>query len=118
VRESTDLAQSYSVTPQPRATIQVNASPCVIDPAAVVEAALAAVAPDRVLGKDLRKRRVELPSIHPFGNGCNDLSYLADRGGKVVQGAIFAKLLDQGKEVEAKICLGFYHCKDCGGFIY
>jgi len=74
VRESTDLAQSYSVTPQPRATIQVNASPCVIDPAAVVEAALAAVAPDRVLGKDLRKRRVELPSIHPFGNGCNDLS--------------------------------------------
>jgi hypothetical protein len=33
---------------------------------------------------------------------------------KGAQGAIVAKLLDQGEEIKAKICLGLYHCKDCG----
>ena len=35
----------------------------------------------------------------------------ADKG---AQAAIAAKLIDDGEQVEAKICLGFYLCEDCG----
>jgi hypothetical protein len=45
-----------------------------------------------------------------------------DRGGtrrfiamdKGAQAAIAAKLIDEEEQVEAKICLGFYLCEDCG----
>ena len=33
---------------------------------------------------------------------------------KGAQGAIAAKLLDEREQVDAKICLGFYLCEDCG----
>jgi hypothetical protein len=33
---------------------------------------------------------------------------------KGAQRAIASKLLEQGEQVEAKICLGFYLCEDCG----
>ena len=33
---------------------------------------------------------------------------------KGTRAAIAAKLIDEGEQVEAKICLGFYLCKDCG----
>ena len=33
---------------------------------------------------------------------------------KGAQGAIAAKLLDEQEQVDAKICLGFYLCEDCG----
>ena len=32
---------------------------------------------------------------------------------KATQSAIAAKLLDEGEQVEAKICRGFYLCEDC-----
>ena len=33
---------------------------------------------------------------------------------KSARSVIAAKLLDEGERVEAKICLGFYLCEDCG----
>ena len=33
---------------------------------------------------------------------------------KGFQGAIVAMLLDEREQVDAKICLGFYLCDDCG----
>jgi hypothetical protein len=33
---------------------------------------------------------------------------------KGTQRTIAAKLLDERKQVDAKICLGFYLCEDCG----
>ena len=33
---------------------------------------------------------------------------------KGTQAAIAAKLIDEGEQVETKICLGFYLCEDCG----
>jgi len=71
-----DVPQRHPITHQPCLAIQIGASPCVIDPVAVadIEAALAAVPPDRVLHeprKSLRKRWIELSGVDPPGDGLN-----------------------------------------------
>src|SRR6202043_818642 len=75
--------QRNSVTHQPDPAIQVAAASGVVDAIAVadIEAALAAVAPDRVLdepGKSLRKRWIELSGIDVLGNDCNDIRAAAE----------------------------------------
>ena len=64
--------QRDTITHEAHSAIQVGAPIGVIDSVAVadIEAALAAVCPDRVLDeprKGLRKGRIELPGINPLG---------------------------------------------------
>ena len=65
-----------------RSAILVLATTAIINAIAVanVEAALAAVCPDRVLdepGKGLRKRWIELPGIDPLSDGLNNVGAAA-----------------------------------------
>jgi hypothetical protein len=74
--------QHDPITHQARSAIQLAAAMGIIDLIAVadIEAALAAVPPDRVLdepGEGPWKARVELPGVDPLGDGCNDVSAAA-----------------------------------------
>ena len=76
-------SQRNSVTHQACSAIHVAAATSVVDPVAVadIEAALATVAPDRVLdepGKSLRKRWIELSGIDVLGNDLNDIRAAAE----------------------------------------
>ena len=76
-------SQRHAITHQPDSAVPVFASLSIIDPVAVadVEAALATVAPDRVLdepGKSLRKRWIELSGIDVLGNDLNDIRAAAE----------------------------------------
>ena len=70
--------QCDPITQEARSACQVFTPSRVINPVAVadIEAALAAVLPNRVLdepGEGLRKARVELPGIDPLGHGLNNV---------------------------------------------
>jgi hypothetical protein len=74
--------QRDAITHQACSAIQVAAATRIIDTIAVadIEAALAAVLPDRVLDeprKGLRERWIELPGIDPLGDGLNNVSAAA-----------------------------------------
>jgi hypothetical protein len=75
-------SQSHTVTHQPYPAFQVSAPFRIINPIAVadMEAASAAIPPDRVLdepGKGLRKGWIELPGVDPLGNGLNNIGAAA-----------------------------------------
>src|SRR5438552_2967540 len=77
-----NLPQRHTTTHSPHSTILITAATGVIDAIAVtdIEAASAAILPDRVLdepGKGLRKGRIELPGVDPLGDGCNDVGAAA-----------------------------------------
>ena len=80
------LAQHDPITHQAYSTIQVAAATRIINAIAVahIEAALAAILPNRVLdepGKGLRKRWVELPGIDPVGDGLNNMFFRRNSSG-------------------------------------
>jgi hypothetical protein len=87
--------------------VQVAAAVGIIDAIAVadIEAALAAVPPDRVLdepGKGARKGRIELSGIDPVGDGCNNVGAAA----RPVAG-------QPGCRFGAKSCAPAYRWRSC-----